>query len=275
MPFVSPHSALFGKQFQGQSCSPLISLGGVHLFILRTPQLSLSLEVERYRSGKKKEKRAKTLQKGGGSCSKSHGMAGEAGGKAGVRPGQLQTQGAQRTSVPPRPASSPPVRMHGDGRGGGHEEFPSPPGRSWLPATTRGGLGQQARASNPNLAKGRKVELRTGMQLFAALPGMQEQSQVAGIGAGATGGGAHRGRSLTQTVRGTLLGKVAAPLPMGNVFAARCVRDARPHLRQGRSPKKSPSLGQTDDVCQAEPLQGDRGTADTAATLLGMWCGIS
>ena len=56
MPFVSPHSALFGKQFQGQSCSPLISLGGVHLFILLTPHLFLSLEGERCRSGKKKGK---------------------------------------------------------------------------------------------------------------------------------------------------------------------------------------------------------------------------
>ena len=105
MPFVSPHSALFGKQFQGQSCSPLISLGGVQLFILRTPQLFLSLEVGRYRSGKK---RAKTLQKGGGSCSKSHDPAGEAGGKAGVRPGQLQTRGVQRTPVPHGPHPRPP-----------------------------------------------------------------------------------------------------------------------------------------------------------------------
>lgn len=54
MPFVSPHSALFGKQFQGPSCSSLISLGGVHLFILHTLQLFLSLEVEKYRSGKKR-----------------------------------------------------------------------------------------------------------------------------------------------------------------------------------------------------------------------------
>lgn len=56
MPFVSPHSALFGKQFQRQSCSPLISLGGVHLFILCTPQLFLSFVVVRYRSCKKGQK---------------------------------------------------------------------------------------------------------------------------------------------------------------------------------------------------------------------------
>lgn len=56
MPFFSPHSALFGKQFQAQDCSPLISLGGVHLFILHTLQLLLSLEAESYRSDKERAK---------------------------------------------------------------------------------------------------------------------------------------------------------------------------------------------------------------------------
>lgn len=142
MPFVSPHSALFGKQFQGPSCSSLISLGGVHLFILHTLQLFLSLEVEKYRSGKKKG--AKMLQEGEGSCCKSRNLAGEAGGWTGTRPGQLQTQGSQWTSVP---HGSHPRSLCG------HKEFPSPPGRSWLPAMARVVLGQQARASKPDLDK--------------------------------------------------------------------------------------------------------------------------
>ena len=104
------------------------------------------------------------------------------------------------------------MRMHRDGRGGSREEFPSPPGRSWLPAMARGGLGWQAQASNPNLAEGRKVELCTGKQLFAALPGMREQSRVAGIGAGAAGGGALRGRLLTQLVKWGLRRERQQPL---------------------------------------------------------------
>lgn len=85
-------------------------------------------------------------------------------------------------------------------RGGGREEFPSPPGRSWLLAMAHGGLEHQAQASTPNLAEGRKVELWTRKQLFASLPGMQEQSRVAGTGAEATGSGALRGMLLTQPV---------------------------------------------------------------------------
>lgn len=99
MPFVSPHSALFSKQFQRQSCSPLISLGGVHLFILCAPQLFLSLEVVLCIEVAKK-KMGKMLPKGGGSCSKRQDSTGKAGGQAGRRPGQLRTQEAQWTSVP-------------------------------------------------------------------------------------------------------------------------------------------------------------------------------
>lgn len=54
MPFVSPHSALFGKQVQTQSFSPLILLSDGHLLILFTPQLYLSLEV--FRRGKNGQK---------------------------------------------------------------------------------------------------------------------------------------------------------------------------------------------------------------------------
>lgn len=168
-----------------------------------------------------------------------------------------------------------------DGRGGSHEEFPSPPGRSWLLAVARGGLGQQARASNPNLGKGRKVELRTGKQLFTALLGSQEQSRVAGIGSGAAGSGALKGRLLTRSVRWGLfwerrqpLRSQAAPLQhtaagmlglASHSAAVLCFR-----VLQGCSSKKCPSLGQT-GVCQAEPVHGCMGSANTAATLLGMW----
>lgn len=34
--------------------------------------------------------------------------------------------------------------------------------------------------------------------------------------------------------------------------------------------KKVPSLGQTDSVCQAEPLHGSTGLANTQATLVGV-----
>ena len=106
--------------------------------------------------------------------------------------------------------------MHPDWRGGGREEFPSPPGRSWLLATAHGGLGRRARASDPNLAEGREVEPWTAKQLFAALPGMRGQSWAAGVGAGAAGGGALGRRSLAQPVKGALPGKAAAPpLPRG------------------------------------------------------------
>lgn len=90
----------------------------------------------------------------------------------------------------------------------------------------RGGLGWQTRASNPNLAQGRKVKLQTGKQLFAALPGMQEQSWVAGFGAGATGSNALK-EEVADPADGvrTLPGKVAAPPLMGSPSAACCSRD--------------------------------------------------
>lgn len=76
----------------------------------------------------------------------------------------------------------------------------------------RGGLGWQTRASNPNLAQGRKVKLRTGKQLFTALPGMQEQSWAAGIGAAATGSSALK-EEVPDPADGvrTLSGKVTVP----------------------------------------------------------------
>lgn len=91
----------------------------------------------------------------------------------------------------------------------------------------RGGLGWQTRSSNPNLAQGRKVKLRTGKQLFTALPGMQEQSWVAGIGAGATGSNALKEEVADPADEvGTLAGKVAATPLTGSLSAASCNRDA-------------------------------------------------
>lgn len=90
----------------------------------------------------------------------------------------------------------------------------------------RGGLGWQTRASNPNLAQGRKVKLQTGKQLFAALPGMQEQSWVAGFGAGATGSSALKEEVADPADGvGTLPGKVTAPPLMGSPSAVCCNRD--------------------------------------------------
>lgn len=68
MPFVSPHSALFGKQFQGARCSSLISLGGVHLFILRTLSYSSLL---RLRSIEVAKKGRKSCRKGKAAVAKA------------------------------------------------------------------------------------------------------------------------------------------------------------------------------------------------------------
>lgn len=141
---------------------------------------------------KKKGGRQKPRRKGEAAVAKATGRLGRQEARLAVGQASCRPEG-RRGHLSPMACMDAPRR----GRGGGREEFPSPLEKSWLPAMTRGGLGRQARASNPNLAEERKVELRAGMQLFAALPGMQEQSRVAGIGAGSAGGTALSGRSLT------------------------------------------------------------------------------
>lgn len=145
----------------------------------------------------------------------------------------------------------------------------------------RGGLGWQTRASNPNLAQGRKVKLRTEKQLFAALLGMQEQRRVAGIGAGATGSSALRRRLLMQPVRLGLCQEKWQPFhswapPLQHAatgmlgFSPCSAAVNLPPCTGGTNMKKVPSLGQTDSVCQAEPLHGSTGLANTQATLVGV-----
>lgn len=91
----------------------------------------------------------------------------------------------------------------------------------------RGGLGWQTRASNPNLAQGRKVKLRAGKQLFAALPGMQEQSWVAGIWAGATGSSALKEEVADPFGEvGTLPRQGSSSSTHGQPLSACCNRDA-------------------------------------------------
>ena len=227
MPFVSPHSTLFGKHFPGQSCSPLISLGGVHLFI----PLTLSRDVSEV------SEEGQNLTKVGSSCSTSHGPAGR-GAEAG---GQLQTPGAWWTSAPRPPC-------------GGSSRQPS-----GIPCSSREGLALghgtwrawAARASlSPPPGRGRKVELRRGKQLFTALLGMREQSQVAGAGDGAAGvaplegghqgGGSTHGQHLLQHV-------VAGMLSLA---------PRMPCMVEGHSSGRSPSLGQTEGACQIEPVHG-------------------
>lgn len=162
--------------------------------------------------------------------------------------------------------------MHQDGRGGSQEEFPSSLGRSWLSAMTRGGLGWQARASTPNLAKGRKVQLQTGKQLFATLQGMWEQSCVAGTGVGADGGGALREWSLTQMGRQGLCQERHQPLCSWIAVLQHTQLHSRQccHMLDIWSSKKPSSRGPTDSVCQAESVHECTGLVNSAATVLGM-----
>lgn len=224
MPFVSPHSTLFGKHFPGQSCSPLISLGGVHLFI----PLTLSRDVSEV-SGE-----GQNLTKGGSSCSTSHGLASR-GAEAG---GQLQTPGAGWTEEECGGSRRQPAGIPCSSREGlalGHGTW-----RAWA-----------ARASlSPPPGRGRKVELWIGKQLFTALPGMQEQSQVAGAGDGAAGaapsagghqgGGSAHGQHLLQCV-------VAGMLSLAPRMSCTV---------EGHSSGRSSSLGQTEGACQIEPAHG-------------------
>lgn len=83
---------------------------------------------------------------------------------------------------------------------------------------------------------------------------------MAGIGAGAAGGGGLKGRSLTQPVRWEFCREKRQPLrsraaPSQHAVARTLGFIPTAAMRwKDNHQKKSPSLGQTDGVCQAEPV---------------------
>lgn len=246
MLFVSPHSALFGKQFQGQSRSPLISLGGVRLFILHTLQLFLSLEVEMYRSGKKKGQ--KHCRKGEAAVAKAMTRLGRQ---------EARLAGGQPSCKPEGPSGflSPTARVlapRGDARRRERRQpwgIPFSSGEDLAPG--HGTWRAWAAGASLNPKSGRGKEGRT-VDREAAVRGIPGN---AGIKPGGRnwGWGSWRWWPQGEVADpagevGILPGKAAAPPLTGSAFAARCGKDARLHSHcchalEGQSSKKIPIPG--------------------------------